>query len=175
MHVTKKGDNERWFRGYGPDQYVYYARQGPKKYLGGAFEVESREELEKVLKVPGATVLSDGIEEMKDAPGGGYIVTIADPEGFPVNFIWGQEPVREERKKPEKLLFNDEDEKPRQKAFQRFEPGPAEVHKVSNKPQPLTHCFSMLSSQFFPCCSSQCFQYFSCCGIQADQCVFLFV
>jgi hypothetical protein len=131
MHVTKKGDNERWFRGYGPDQYVYYARQGPKKFLGGAFEVESREELEKVLKVPGATVLSDGIEEMKDAPGGGYIVTIADPEGFPVNFIWGQEPVREERKKPEKLLFNDEDDKPRQKAFQRFEPGPAEVHKVS--------------------------------------------
>merc|ERR1712000_210505 len=72
MHVTKKGDGERWFRGYGPDQYVYYAKQGPKKYLGGAFEVESREELEKAMKIPGATVLSDGIEEMKDAPGGGY-------------------------------------------------------------------------------------------------------
>lgn len=81
--------------------------------------------------MPGAKVLSDGIEEMKDAPGGGYIVTIADPEGFPVNFIYGQAEVKEERKKPTKLLLNDESDKPRQKRFQRFQPGPAEVHKVS--------------------------------------------
>ncbi|KIW11425.1 hypothetical protein PV08_10725 [Exophiala spinifera] len=132
MHVTKKGDGERWFRGYGPDQYVYYAKQGPKKYLGGSFEVESREDLEKVLKLPGATVLSDGVEEMKDAPGGGYIATIADPEGFPVNFIWGQAEVKEERAKPAKLQINDEVDKPRQKAFQRFDPGPAEVHKLGH-------------------------------------------
>jgi hypothetical protein len=130
MHVVKKGDNERWFRGYGPDQYVYYARQGEKKYLGGSFEVESRADLEKVLSIPGATVSSDGVEEMKDAPGGGYIVTIADPEGFPVNFVWGQSEVREERKRPEKILLNDETDKPRQKSFQRYKPGPAEVHKV---------------------------------------------
>ncbi|EHY58456.1 hypothetical protein HRR83_007174 [Exophiala dermatitidis] len=132
MHVAKKSDTERWYRGYGPDQYVYYARQGPKEFLGGAFEVESREELEKVIKVPGAKVVTNGIEEMKDAPGGGYIVTIADPEGFPVNFIWGQEPVKEERKKPSKLIVNDESDKPRQKLFQRFQPGPAEVHKLGH-------------------------------------------
>jgi len=47
MHVVKRTETERWYRGYGPDQYVYYARQGPEKYLGGVFEVESREELEK--------------------------------------------------------------------------------------------------------------------------------
>lgn len=47
MHVVKKGDNQRWYRGYGPDQYVYYAQQGPSKYLGGTFEVESYEELQK--------------------------------------------------------------------------------------------------------------------------------
>jgi len=47
MHVVKKTPTERWFAGYGPDQYVYYARQGPKTYLGGAFEVDSKEELEK--------------------------------------------------------------------------------------------------------------------------------
>ncbi|KIY03095.1 uncharacterized protein Z520_01562 [Fonsecaea multimorphosa CBS 102226] len=132
MHVVKKGENERWFRGYGPDQYVYYARQGPKKFLGGAFEVESKEELEKVTKLPGATVLTNGIEEMTDAPGGGYIVTIADPEGFNVNFIYGQAEVKEERQKPGKLLVNDETDKPRAKAFQRFEPGPAAVHKLGH-------------------------------------------
>ena len=47
MHVTKKTDTQKWFRGYGPDQYVYYCQQGPKKFLGGTFEVESIEELEK--------------------------------------------------------------------------------------------------------------------------------
>lgn len=47
MTVVKKTENERWFRGYGEDHYVYYARKGPKKFLGGAWEVESYEELEK--------------------------------------------------------------------------------------------------------------------------------
>lgn len=47
MVVAKKGDGKLWFRGYGPDQYVYYAQEGPKKFLGGAFEAESYEDLEK--------------------------------------------------------------------------------------------------------------------------------
>jgi hypothetical protein len=51
MTVTKKTETQRWFRGYGPDQYVYYAQEGPKKYLGGTFEVESMDELEKYVPV----------------------------------------------------------------------------------------------------------------------------
>lgn len=85
----------------------------------------------RVLEIPGGKVISDGIRQMEAAPGGGYIVTIEDPEGFPVNFVYGQSLDNVEHKKPEKLIFNDETEKPRQKKFQRFKPGPAEVHKVS--------------------------------------------
>ena len=66
---------------------------------------------------------------MADAPGGGSIVTIRDPEGFLVNFIYGQAPA-EPGKVPEKLIVNDETTKPRLGRFQRFEPGPAAVHKV---------------------------------------------
>ncbi len=47
LHVMKKTETEMWYRGYGPDQYVYYARQGPKAFLGGSFEVESYEDLTK--------------------------------------------------------------------------------------------------------------------------------
>lgn len=179
MQVVKKTPTQRWYRGYGPDQYVYYAQEGPKRYLGGTFEVESYEELEKygfltfkliwilrqnhqplfrspwplapssrinptnkslsrVTKVPGAKVISNGIEEMKDAPGGGYIVSIEDPQGFPCNFIYGQT-APEPRPKPEKLIVNDESDKPRARKFQRFEPGPAAVHKVRSPcPQPPT-------------------------------------
>ena len=49
MTLVKKTENERWFRGYGTDQYTYYAREGPKRFLGGAWEVESYEELEKYV------------------------------------------------------------------------------------------------------------------------------
>lgn len=71
---------------------------------------------------------------MSDAPGGGHIVTIQDPEGFPVNFIYGQAPLEEDREMPEKLLVNFEEDKPRQKRFQRYEPGPAAVYKVRLPP-----------------------------------------
>lgn len=132
LHVAKKTPTQRWFRGYGPDQYVYYAQQGEKKYLGGTFEVESEAEFDKIIQLPGAKILNDGVQEMTDAPGGGKILSILDPEGFPVNFICGQAAVTEQRKVPEKLVVNDETDKPRKKAFQRFEPGPAEVHKLGH-------------------------------------------
>ena len=47
MQVARKTETERWYKGYGTDQYVYYARKGEKKFLGGTFEVQSYEELEK--------------------------------------------------------------------------------------------------------------------------------
>lgn len=73
--------------------------------------------------------MSDGIEKMEDAPGGGYIVTLADPEGFPISLVHGQTPG-EVQDMPAKLPFNDENEKPRVRQFSRFKPGPAAVHKV---------------------------------------------
>ena len=74
------------------------------------------------------------IEELTDAPGGGSRVTIFDPEGFPVNLVFGQE-MAETGKLPEKLIYNWEQDKPREGAFQRFSTGPAAVHKVcSSRP-----------------------------------------
>jgi hypothetical protein len=49
MQVAKKTETQRWYRGYGSDQYVYYAQQGPKKFLGGTFEVESYQDLERYV------------------------------------------------------------------------------------------------------------------------------
>jgi len=49
MSVAGKAEGKRWFKGYGTDQYVYYAQEGEKKFLGGTFEVESYAELEKFV------------------------------------------------------------------------------------------------------------------------------
>lgn len=79
----------------------------------------------RATRIPGASQ----IEVLHDAPGGGFLVTLVDPEGFPVNLMYGQSPA-EAGKVPEKLILNFEDEKPRLRNFQRFKPGPAAVHKV---------------------------------------------
>jgi len=127
MTVVKKTDDEIWFGGYGPDHYVYYARRGPKQFLGGTFEVESYEDLEKASRLEGASAIT----KLDRAPGGGQIVTVYDAEGFPVNLIWGMSSVPDKGELPKKIVVNYETEKSRVRGFQRFQPGPAAVHKVA--------------------------------------------
>jgi hypothetical protein len=71
------------------------------------------------------------IEEITHAPGGGLSVTLTDPEGFPMTLLHGQTPASPGTY-PEILEANYEIEKPRVRKFQRFQPGPAAVHKVSH-------------------------------------------
>lgn len=125
MYISKKTEDEIWFRGYGNEPYVYYARKGPKKFLGGAFVVEKYEDLEKASTMEGASE----IQALEHAPGGGFIVTLYDPENMPINLVFGQEAV-EAGELPEKLILNYESEKPRMRKFQRFHAGPAAVYKV---------------------------------------------
>lgn len=47
MQIAKRTADEIWYRGYGTDQYVYYARRGQKKFLGGTFEVETYDDLRR--------------------------------------------------------------------------------------------------------------------------------
>lgn len=130
MHIAHtSADGKRlWFRGYGTDQYVYYAQEGPMKFLGGTYEVESMADLEKAAKIPNA---AGPIEELTEAPGGGHMITLHDPEGFPVNLMYGQTPA-EKGHLPEKVILNDETNKPRVRKFNRFTPGPAAVHKLGH-------------------------------------------
>lgn len=71
---------------------------------------------------------------MTNAPGGGSLVTITDPEGYLFNVVFGQEPTNVEVSHPDKVVLNYTGEKSRRREFNRFEPGPAAVHKVCKKP-----------------------------------------
>lgn len=117
---------EIFFQGYGTEPYVYVARQaeGKSQFGGAAYVVDSRKELEKAQQQFGATAI-----RTIDAPGGGEMVTLTDPMGNAVHLVCGWEEREEQSMKFEKLTVNYEDQKPRKGRFQRFEAGPAPVHR----------------------------------------------
>ena len=70
-------------------------------------------------------------------------MTITDPEGFPFNVVYGQTTPATETKYPEHIILNYTGEKSRQRKFNRFETGPAAVHKVeSSLFEPCPRCIS---------------------------------
>jgi hypothetical protein len=125
--AEERAGKEIFFSGFGTEPFIYIARQakGETSYFGGAaYIVESRSELERAAQIIGAT----GIERL-DAPGGGEIVTLTDPVGHKVHLVFGQQEKQAAPPELQKLVVNYEDEKPRKGKFQRFEPGPAPVHR----------------------------------------------
>lgn len=123
----KSSDDHTFFKGYGPDPFLYLAKQsstpGQSRFGAAAYLVESRAELEKAVRtIPNASPITE-----LDAPGGGEIVTLHDPAGHPVHLVHGQQPKPVEELNLPKLVINYEDEKPRRGHFQRFTPGPAPV------------------------------------------------
>lgn len=126
--VKRTSNPERiYYRGYGPDQYVYVAEKSVTPiFLGGCFLVESMLDLKYAATLPCAR---NSITELTDAPGRGHAVTLVDPDGIPVNLIYGQE-ERERDEAPIKVSYNTEQEKERVGDFLRFTEAPAKVHKL---------------------------------------------
>ena len=113
--------------------------------MGGAFLVETAADLQKLvfdlsivealltwnraLAVP-TKILTSGIEDLSEAPGGGRIITLEDPEGFPISLVHGQAQMAA-TPSPDLITLNYERHKPRVRKFQRFTQGPAPVYRVS--------------------------------------------
>lgn len=126
LEIAEDRGNEVFYRGYGTEPFVYIARQAKdsSEFGGGAYEVESRDELVRASKLPSASDIT-----ALSAPGGGEIVTLTDPVGHKVHLVHGQTRQSPEDKHLKKLTVNYEDEKPRKGKFLRFKPGPVPVHR----------------------------------------------
>ncbi|KAJ5903686.1 hypothetical protein N7504_006069 [Penicillium tannophilum] len=120
-----------YYRGTGPEPFVYCLTEGDEDEFGGtAFAVESEEDLEYASQtLPGASKVT----ALTDAPGGGYCVTFRDPvDNFPFHLVYGQK-LSDDVKKLPKLDYNMPTEKYRSvNNFQRFQKGPAPVHKIGH-------------------------------------------
>ncbi|EXJ87574.1 hypothetical protein A1O3_04534 [Capronia epimyces CBS 606.96] len=127
---SQRSGSKTYYRGYGREPFVYCAQEGPKDEFGGAaFVVETEQDLELAQQtLPGASKIYE-----LDAPGGGRCVTFHDPvDGFPFHLVYGQTPLTDEQLLPE-LQFNFPAHKQRPAGrYQRFEKGPAPVHKLGH-------------------------------------------
>ncbi|KAL2070823.1 hypothetical protein VTL71DRAFT_13849 [Oculimacula yallundae] len=126
--ALERPGKEIFFSGYGTEPVIYIARQstdGQNSFGGAAYVVESRAELERAI----ATIPGTSSIEKLDAPGGGEIVTCVDPVGHTFHFVYGQTEKEASSPHLEKLTVNYEDEKPRKGRFQRFDQGPARIHR----------------------------------------------
>ncbi|OAL34911.1 hypothetical protein AYO20_05872 [Fonsecaea nubica] len=123
-----------YLRGYGSQPVVYVAERSPdnkRHFLGGYWVVDSLQDLETAAARPGASPIQDS-----DAPGGGKVVTVEDPNGYKVGFVYGQK-LREsdgpvpplEKTEP---ISNTAIQKPRKGTFRRFKPGASPVHKLGH-------------------------------------------
>ncbi|GKZ52003.1 hypothetical protein AbraIFM66951_009292, partial [Aspergillus brasiliensis] len=127
---VKRVHKDIYYRGTSSEPFVYCARQGEEDRFGGAaFVVESESDLLAATKLPEATEIYDLI----NAPGGGRCVTFQDPiDKFPFHLVHGQKPHADEKVLPQ-LNFNFPTDKHRPgNKTQRFQKGPAPVHKLGH-------------------------------------------
>jgi hypothetical protein len=130
-----RNENTIYYRGYSKDPYIYVASKSPNRksrFKGAAFVARDAQEFEKAAALPGAVR-----KTLKDAPGGGELVTFARPNGTFMHVVYGQH----EREVPKEPLlggvqsagaFNGPFDKPRLGKFQRFEPAPSPIHKLGH-------------------------------------------
>jgi catechol 2,3-dioxygenase-like lactoylglutathione lyase family enzyme len=90
--------NALYMRGAGADvPYAHVSLLGKEnKFIGGGLRVGSKAELEALSRaVPGASA----VEEVEDAPGGGWRVRMATPDGVRIDAVFGGQaeplPLRE--------------------------------------------------------------------------------
>jgi hypothetical protein len=114
-------------RGTAPSPYCYRVHRAPRvSFVGAGFTVRTREELERLARVDGASHV-----ERSEHPGGGDRVTLRDPSGFTVEVTHGHAPA-EAIPTREPLAFNVGRERRRINRGQRPPVEPPEVIRLGH-------------------------------------------
>lgn len=139
MITVRRDGDIVYLRGYGVQPYIYLASQSPdqkRHFCGTTWVVASMEDLKAAAALP--TADKEGIKDNL-GPGGGKKVTVVDPLGFAVHFIFGQT-LRNDAAPDEHVLRLEKTaptsnlalEKPRKGDFRRFKQGASPVHKLGH-------------------------------------------
>jgi catechol 2,3-dioxygenase-like lactoylglutathione lyase family enzyme len=128
LTVARRDADRVFLRGTGVNAYAYVAEKGPATELAAvAFVVESPQDLENAVADHGATP-----PRQLDGPGGGTAVTIHDPDGNPIDLIFGVAEVEPLPMRSD-IRYNTGLEKIRRGQRQHMpDPGPAQVMRLGH-------------------------------------------
>lgn len=127
LAVASRTERALYLRGAAPSPYCYRVQRGPtSRFVGLGVAVETREELERLSRLEGATEIATA-----DHPGGGACTVLRDPSGFVVEVVHGRargdaSPTREP------LPLNLGSQRPRVNVGQRPPVCPPEVIRLGH-------------------------------------------
>ncbi|MFS2126318.1 VOC family protein [Pseudomonas sp. Pseusp97] len=127
LTISHRDAQTLYLRAADPTPYCYRVHRGERaRFLGFGLEVGSREDLERLARIPGAS----SIEEIPH-PGGGRQVRLVDPSGFLVEAICAQSPSEPLPHRPA-LALNFALQQPRINGAQRPPVAPPEVLRLGH-------------------------------------------
>lgn len=127
LQTASRSPKATYLRGTGPEPFCYGLLKGEKaRFAGFGFTVQSRKELARLSKLPGASNI-----QRAEYPGGGELVRLTDPSGFTVEAICGQE-AAEGRPHRAPLPLNLAGQQPRINGTQRPPVSPPEVLRLGH-------------------------------------------
>ncbi|MCC6920356.1 MAG: VOC family protein [Alphaproteobacteria bacterium] len=122
---TERRDDTLFMRGTGASPFLHATTRGAAGFAAIGFAADSVDDLGILAKAEDAAI------EALDAPGGGSVVRLRDPDGFLVEVTAGQQPVAP-RALPAREATNDGRGHPRENELKRVAPGPAHVLRLGH-------------------------------------------
>ena len=125
--VAEQPAGHLFMRGTGRAPFLHATEQGDPGFAALGIWVRDRADLERLAAHDGAAV------EPFDAPGGGLVVRLTDPDGFLIEAIAEQQPLSPvERIAPTPEPWNHAGEYPRIGRFRRVVQGPSHVQRLGH-------------------------------------------
>ena len=118
-------DGALYARGAGATPFVHATRQGEPGFTAIGFRAESLTDLERLAEAEGVAT------EPLDAPGGGRMLVLTDPDGRRVEVVAGQTPVAP-RPVPTAATRNTAADHPRARTTVRLAEGPSTVVRLGH-------------------------------------------
>ena len=123
--ITRRENGALLARGTDANPFIYAAEQGEAAFLGLGFEVLSKADLERIAAIDSVPIATN------KAPGGGLIARLQDPDGLPVDLVYGMDkpaPVTPPKRQP--LNFGEQ----RRRLGERvsYQPAPGSVKRLGH-------------------------------------------
>lgn len=124
---SARTDAARYYRGTDADHHIYISQSGPAGILDVAFHAASEDDLHRLAEqAEGASPV-----EAIDEPGGGKRVRLKEPNGLPIDVVWGVETLPELPVDIRELNFGGWKDR-RAGTLMRVTPAPSRVKRIAH-------------------------------------------